>query len=79
VVRPFNIYGPRQVGEGAISNFCRAAARGEPLVIQGDGSAIRAWCFIDDFVDAIVRILETDASAGRVFNIGNPAEIETTA
>jgi nucleoside-diphosphate-sugar epimerase len=78
VVRPFNIYGPRQVGEGAISNFCRAVVRGESLVVQGDGSAIRAWCFIDDFVNAIERILEEDAAAGRVFNIGNPSEVETT-
>jgi nucleoside-diphosphate-sugar epimerase len=78
VVRPFNIYGPRQLGEGAISNFCRAVARAEPLVVQGDGSAIRAWCFIDDFVDAIERILNEDDAAGRVFNIGNPSEIETT-
>jgi nucleoside-diphosphate-sugar epimerase len=78
VVRPFNIYGPRQVGEGAISNFCRAAARGESLVVQGDGSAIRAWCFIEDFVNAVVRILEEEAAVGRVFNIGNPSEVETT-
>jgi nucleoside-diphosphate-sugar epimerase len=78
VVRPFNIYGPRQVGEGAISNFCRAAARKESLIVQGDGSAIRAWCYIDDFVDAIDRILGADGAAGRAFNIGNPAEVETT-
>jgi nucleoside-diphosphate-sugar epimerase len=78
VVRPFNIYGPRQVGEGAISNFCRAVANGEPLIVEGDGSAIRAWCFIDDFVDALEKILGEDAAAGRVFNIGNPSEVETT-
>lgn len=79
VVRPFNIYGPRQTGEGAISNFCRNATRGEPLVVQGDGSAIRAWCYIDDFVDALQRVLIEETAAGRVFNIGNPREVETTA
>lgn len=78
VVRPFNIYGPRQTGEGAISNFCRAAISGKPLVVQGDGSALRAWCYVDDFVDAIARILNTDESAGQVFNIGNATEVETT-
>lgn len=78
VVRPFNIYGPRQTGEGAISNFCRAAASGQSLVVQGDGSAIRAWCYIDDFVDALEQMLSEDAAAGRVFNIGNPTEVETT-
>lgn len=78
VVRPFNIYGPRQTGEGAISNFCRAAINKEPIVVQGDGSAIRAWCFVDDFVDAIAKILVTEKAAGQVFNIGNPTEVETT-
>ena len=78
VIRPFNIYGPRQIGEGAISNFCRAIAQWQPLVVQGDGSAIRAWCYIDDFVDAVTLILEDKAVAGRVFNIGNPSEVETT-
>lgn len=78
IVRPFNIYGPRQVGEGAISNFCRAAARGEPLTVYGDGSAIRAWCYISDMVDAVLAILHTPAASGHAFNIGNPHEVETT-
>jgi nucleoside-diphosphate-sugar epimerase len=78
VVRPFNIYGPRQLGEGAISNFCRAAATGRRLMVQGDGSAIRAWCYIDDFVDAVDRILALDKAAGKVFNIGNMTEVEST-
>jgi UDP-glucose 4-epimerase len=77
-VRPFNIYGPRQVGEGAISNFCRAVVNGQPMTIYGDGSAIRAWCYISDLVDAVESILRTPAAAGLAFNIGNPAEVETT-
>lgn len=77
-VRPFNIYGPRQVGEGAISNFCRAAAAGEPIKVYGDGTPIRAWCFVSDMVDAIEKILDTPAAAGQTFNIGNPRESETT-
>lgn len=78
VVRPFNIYGPRQLGEGAISNFCRAATEGKPLTVFGDGSPIRAWCYVSDIVDAVCRILERPQAAATVFNIGNPREVETT-
>jgi nucleoside-diphosphate-sugar epimerase len=72
VLRPFNVYGPRQTGEGAVRNFCLAAVTGAPLEIYGDGSAVRAWCYVDDFVTAAVRTLTTPAAAGEVFNIGNP-------
>ncbi|HMB51662.1 MAG TPA: NAD-dependent epimerase/dehydratase family protein, partial [Thermoanaerobaculia bacterium] len=72
VLRPFNVYGPRQTGEGAIRNFSLAAVKGEPLVVYGDGSAVRAWCYVDDFVDAALLALRAEAAAGRVFNIGNP-------
>jgi UDP-glucose 4-epimerase len=78
VLRPFNVYGPRQTGEGAISNFCLAAVRGEPLVVYGDGTAVRAWCYVDDFVDAALRALNSEAAAGQVFNIGNPSACTDT-
>ncbi len=78
VLRPFNVYGPRQTGEGAIRNFCLAAIEGEPLVVYGDGSAVRAWCYVDDFVDAALLALDSEAAAGQVFNIGNPdASVDT--
>jgi nucleoside-diphosphate-sugar epimerase len=78
VLRPFNIYGPRQTGEGAIRNFCLAATRRESLVVYGDGSAVRAWCYVDDFVDAVLLALGTPAAAGQIFNIGNPtATVDT--
>lgn len=77
-VRPFNIYGPRQVGEGAISNFCRAILNEQPMSIYGDGSAIRAWCYISDLVDAVEMILQTPEAAGQAFNIGNPSAVTTT-
>jgi nucleoside-diphosphate-sugar epimerase len=79
VVRPFNVYGPRQVGEGAISNFCRAAAAKAPLKVYGEGTAVRAWCYVSDMVDAVESIIATKAAAGRVFNIGNPDAVETTS
>ncbi|MEX0822531.1 MAG: NAD-dependent epimerase/dehydratase family protein [Rhodothermales bacterium] len=70
-VRPFNIYGPGQVGEGAIHHFVRRAIADEPLIVHNDGSQIRAWCYIDDIVDAIMLCLDRDEAVGQVFNIGN--------
>ena len=71
IVRPFNVYGPRQVGEGAISNFCAAAAASKPLVVYGDGTAIRAWCYISDFLDGLLALSTTEAGRNRIFNIDN--------
>jgi UDP-glucose 4-epimerase len=78
ILRPFNVYGPRQTGEGAISNFCAAALAGQPLSVYGDGSAIRAWCYVSDFVDAVIATLGRPEAIGQDFNIGNPREVETT-
>src|SRR4030095_2813636 len=50
-IRPFNVYGPGQTGEGAIQVFIKRALRNDTIHIDGDGSQIRAWCYIDDFVD----------------------------
>jgi nucleoside-diphosphate-sugar epimerase len=77
-VRPFNIYGPRQTGEGAIRNFCVNALTGKPLTVYGDGGAIRAWCYVSDMVDGVLLALTTPAASGQSFNIGNPREAETT-
>lgn len=74
-VRPFNIYGPGQVGEGAIRNFCAAAVRGEPLRVTGDGSATRSWCAVDDFTDAILALARTPTAWGRSYNIGDPSTL----
>ncbi len=76
-IRPFNIYGPRQVGEGAIHHFIRRALAGEPLVIHNDGSQIRAWCYIDDIIEAVLLCLERDEAVGHAFNIGNPRSTVT--
>ena len=78
IVRPFNIYGPRQTGEGAISNFVSAALANEPLVVHGDGTEVRAWCYVDDIVDAVTAILDVELDQNESFNIGNPHEIATT-
>jgi len=71
-IRPFNIYGPRQVGEGAVHHFIVRALRGEPLTVHNDGAQIRAWCYVDDIVDGIALALGRDEAVGHAFNIGNP-------
>jgi nucleoside-diphosphate-sugar epimerase len=76
-IRPFNVYGPRQVGEGAIHHFIRRALAGEPLKVHNDGSQIRAWCYVDDVVDAILLALEKPEAVGHAFNIGNPRSTVT--
>jgi nucleoside-diphosphate-sugar epimerase len=76
-IRPFNIYGPRQVGEGAVHHFIVKALRGEALTIHNDGSQIRAWCYVDDIVDAILAALTRDEAVGHSFNIGNPRSTVT--
>ena len=76
-IRPFNIYGPRQVGSGAVHHFIVRALRGEPLTIHNDGSQIRSWCYIDDIVRGIVLTLNREESVGHAFNIGNPRSTVT--
>lgn len=71
-VRPFNIYGPGQVGEGAIHQFVVRAIRDEKMQVHGDGDQIRSWCYIDDFVRGIMLCLEKEAAIGHAINIGNP-------
>ena len=71
-IRPFNIYGPGQVGEGAIHHFIMKALRGENLRVTGNGDQIRSWCYVDDLVDAILECISNEKAAGHVFNIGNP-------
>ena len=76
-IRPFNIYGPRQVGSGAVHHFIVRALRSEPLEIHNDGSQIRSWCYIDDIVDGILLALDDDRAIGQAFNIGNPRSTVT--
>ena len=70
-VRPFNVYGPGQIGGGAIRAFIEAALAGADLTIHGDGSQIRAWCYVDDMVDALLLCLERPEAVGQSFNVGN--------
>ncbi len=76
-VRPFNVYGPGQTGEGAIQIFISKALKNEPITIHGDGAQIRAWCYVDDFVDCVLRCLDSKEAVGESFNIGNPRAVIT--
>jgi len=77
VVRPFNVYGPGQVGEGALRTFVIRALKGEPIEIHGDGTQIRAWCYIDDMVDGILLAMVHPKAVGESFNIGNQKAVVT--
>ena len=70
-VRPFNVFGPGQIGGGAIRAFIEAALAGRDLTIHGDGSQIRAWCYVDDMVDSLLLCLERNEAVGQTFNVGN--------
>jgi UDP-glucose 4-epimerase len=76
-VRPFNIYGPGQVGEGAIHRFIVQALGHDDITIHNDGSQIRAWCYIDDMVEGLLATLERPEAVGQAFNIGNPRSVVT--
>jgi dTDP-glucose 4,6-dehydratase len=74
IVRIFNTYGPRmQIDDGrVVPNFLKQAIRKEPLTVYGDGSQTRSFCFVDDLVDGIYRLLLSDEH--EPVNIGNPVE-----
>jgi nucleoside-diphosphate-sugar epimerase len=76
-VRPFNIYGPRQIGEGAVHHFIRRSIKGEPLQVHNDGAQVRSWCYIDDIVEGVLRTLDREEAVGQAFNIGNPRSTVT--
>lgn len=76
-IRPFNVYGPGQTGEGAIQIFIRKALNNEDIKIYGDGSQIRAWCYVDDMIDALMSALTEEKAIGESFNIGNSRAVTT--
>lgn len=77
-VRPFNVYGPGQTGEGALQIFIKKALKNEEIFINGDGTQIRAWCYVDDFVDCLMRCIENPDAIGESFNLGNARAVITT-
>ncbi|WP_320169298.1 UDP-glucuronic acid decarboxylase family protein [Maridesulfovibrio sp.] len=81
VARIFNTYGPRMaVDDGrVVSNFIVQALRGDPITIYGDGSQTRSFCYIDDLIDAFIRVMDTDDSFTGPINLGNPTEFTIKA
>jgi UDP-glucuronate decarboxylase len=75
IVRIFNTYGPRMLmNDGrVVSNFIVQALRGEDLTIYGDGTQTRSFCYVDDLIEAFVRMMDQDEIIGPV-NVGNPGE-----
>jgi UDP-glucose 4-epimerase len=76
-LRPFNVYGPGQVGEGAVHRFVTQAIQDRDIEIHGDGTQIRAWCYIDDMVDGVLLAIEEPRAIGESFNIGNARAVVT--
>lgn len=77
VLRPFNVYGPGQVGEGAMRTFVDRALKNLPLRIHGDGTQIRAWCYVDDMIEGVICAVEHPEAIGESFNIGNQKAVVT--
>lgn len=71
-IRPFNVYGPRQIGEGAVQQIISRAVQNQDITIFNDGTQIRSWCYVTDFVDGLYRMIYRDQAINQVFNIGNP-------
>ena len=76
VVRIFNTYGPRMhPNDGrVVSNFIVSALRNEPITIYGDGTQTRSFCFVDDLIEAMVRMMDSGPETTGPINIGNPVE-----
>ncbi len=75
IVRIFNTFGPRMAENDGrvVSNFILQALRGEDLTVYGDGSQTRSFCYVDDLVEGLIRMMDTDGFTGPV-NLGNVAE-----
>lgn len=76
-IRPFNVYGPGQSANGALQIFIEKALKGEDIHIDGDGTQIRAWCYVDDFVDGLMECITNPNAIGESFNLGNPRAVVT--
>ena len=75
IARIFNTYGPRMhLDDGrVVPNFIQQAIKGEPLTIYGDGQQTRSFCYVDDLVEGIIRLLYSDEHLP--INLGNPVEM----
>jgi UDP-glucuronate decarboxylase len=74
VMRIFNTYGPRMLPDDGrvVSNFIVQALQGEPLTLYGDGSQTRSFCYVDDLIEGMIRLMNGEHTGP--INIGNPGE-----
>ena len=81
IARIFNTYGPRmQPDDGrVVSNFILQALRGEPITIYGDGMQTRSFCYVDDLVDGLFKLMQCDSDFTGPVNLGNPVECSILA
>ena len=77
VARIFNTYGPRMHPEDGrvVSNFIIQALNNKPITIYGDGSQTRSFCYVDDLIEGLVRLMNIDGDAVTPVNLGNPTEV----
>jgi UDP-glucuronate decarboxylase len=75
IIRIFNTYGPRMAQDDGrvISNFITQALREEPLTVYGDGKQTRSFCYVDDLIEGMIRMMDQNLEIGPV-NLGNPVE-----
>tara|TARA_B100000989_G_C19531148_1_gene469973 strand:+ start:349 stop:1281 length:933 start_codon:yes stop_codon:yes gene_type:complete len=73
-IRPFNIYGPGQIGEGAIKIFIENAIKDENIYINGSGKIIRSWCYVDDIVSCVLKAINK-CNKYNIYNVGNSSNI----
>jgi len=80
VIRIFNTYGPRMLPDDGrvVSNFIVQALRGKNLTVYGDGSQTRSFCYVDDLLEGMVRLMEQEETVGPM-NLGNPVEFTIRA
>lgn len=77
IARIFNTYGPRMAPDDGrvVSNFIVQALAGQPLTVYGDGTQTRSFCYVDDLIEGLVRLMEYPGRDVRPVNLGNPAEL----
>ncbi len=75
IFRFFNTYGPRQSTDFVMSKFLDAAEQGKDITVYGDGSQTRTFCFVDDNIEATIKVLDRKDTENEVINIGNDSEI----
>ncbi|WP_082702268.1 UDP-glucuronic acid decarboxylase family protein [Pseudacidovorax intermedius] len=76
IARIFNTYGPRMRPDDGrvVSNFIVQALRGEPITLYGDGAQTRSFCFVDDLVEGLMRLMDCEDAGAAPVNLGNPGE-----